>query len=58
MIGETILEAQGRTIKNVIAFDPYGYDQGFQLEFEDGSIISLRPILLEQFDEPRILIEK
>jgi hypothetical protein len=39
--GKELLEIDGKTIVNIIAEDLYGYDQGFVLEFSDGSSLSV-----------------
>ena len=43
MIAAEIYEAKGKTIKDVIAHDPFGYDCGFTLEFTDRTRLSITP---------------
>lgn len=41
MIGQDIWECRGKTIKTVIAFDPVGYDKGFEIVFTDGTKLEI-----------------
>lgn len=41
IFGEDIYKCKGKTIKNVIAYSPLGYDQGFEIIFVDGTKLEI-----------------
>lgn len=43
-IAAEIYSAKGKTIKEIYAHDPFGYDRGFSLEFTDGTYLEVMPM--------------
>lgn len=43
MISKDIMKAEGQTVKEIVAHDPFGYDRGFTLKFESGLTLEVEP---------------
>lgn len=56
MIADIIYQTKSKTIEDVIALDPFGYDRGFILKFTDGEKIIVEPDMC--LDQPRVSIKK
>ena len=54
MKSEAIFKAKGKTVTAVVAWDPFGYDQGFELEFSDGTILEVWSEVIKTTGESRI----
>ena len=52
--GNIIFKIKNKTVKRILAFDAYGCDRGFEIEFTDGSKLEITPFVLEQTKEPRL----
>lgn len=57
MISGDLAKLIGKRIKNVIAYDPFGYDRGFEIETDDGTRLK---VVSEIFysDDTRIRVKE
>jgi hypothetical protein len=57
MIGGDIWKCRGKTIKTILAYDCFGYDRGFEIEFTDGTRLGITPRSFIGQDEGRVDIK-